>query len=632
MIDNRLVGYIRTYMGKGYNKSAIADYLVKLGYPSQNVWDTINSMAQAKPMPQKQILPVQPIKKAAHKKYAPGAIHAAGFSGKLGLEIALVVIPLILLAGGYFMFLQPVCGNGKIERGETMETCCDDTSCLGEQLCEEHSCIEPTCDECQFLDDHVCVDYECCDSKDCADDKRCTDHKCESIVCEECQYIENRICLSYECCKNEDCSDEERCMDNHCVPLECGECEYLFHYACLPYVCCSHEDCDDDDPATIDTCDRPGTINATCSHEEILDECTINTECDDNVTSTRDICTGTPKTCSNIPITACLDGDNYCPSGCTYDDDNDCAQPDECLTDDDCDDDDPSTIDNCTGTPKTCSNTLTTECITGDDYCPSGCIYDDDQDCAQPDECSVDVDCDDSDPSTADNCSGTPKTCFNTPITECIDGDDYCPSTCTPLTDNNCRCSADAECYDSDPSTTDACAGAPPSCSNILITGCVGGDNYCPLGCDDTNDTDCQASIDCDLDIDCFITASENCERASVTNTSVVNLFGMLQETTNYLEIKGIELNKCVFYHRIVEMNVTFTEVFIQNMLDQGSTQEEIDQSLQQANDDADSLEGLDGTCRFDQADLTAMLNRWKEGNYASSDYNVAECEGDLHS
>ena len=178
MIDGRLIGYIRTYMGKGSSKSSIADYLVKLGYPSQDGWDTINSMAQAKPMPQQQILPVQPIKKAAHAKYAPGTIHAAGFHGKLGLEIALVLIPLILVAGGYFMFTQPVCGNGKLERGETMDTCCEDAGCLGEQSCEDQQCIEPVCGKCQYLVEHVCIDYECCENKDCPEDRWSTALSC----------------------------------------------------------------------------------------------------------------------------------------------------------------------------------------------------------------------------------------------------------------------------------------------------------------------------------------------------------------------------------------------------------------------------------------------------------------------
>ena len=618
------MSYIRTYSNQGYDKASIANALIKLGYPSQNVWDTLNSAAQAKPTPQ-QPLPTQPVKKAAHAKYAPGALHAAGFHGKLGLEIALVVIPLILIAGGYFIFTQPVCGNGKVERGETIETCCDDAGCLGEQLCENNQCIEPTCGECQRLENHRCISYECCEDADCPPSKMCTANKCEIITCGECQYISNHTCVDHECCDDGDCSADEKCTNHQCISVACGQCQYISNLECMDYACCLDEDCDDNNATTIDICNNPQTLNASCSYV-MPDECTTSFACDDNNVSTLDICSGTPKTCSNTPITECTDGDNYCPLNCTYEDDEDC---DECAIDYDCDDNDDSTEDTCSGTPKECSNTLITECTTGDNYCPSGCAYQDDEDC---DECAIDYDCDDNDISTQDFCSGTPKECSNTLITECITGDSYCPTTCTYINDQDCPCGIDADCDDNDISTQDVCSGTPKACSNILITDCTAGDNYCPLSCDHNNDIDCQVPIECGIDFDCFIVASEDCSRSNVTHTSTLNLsiFGILQTSTSYFELMGIELKKCVFYQRVESINVTFTDEMLQLLLSQNATQEEIDQAIQQANDEADIMEGKDGTCRFDTDDLTAMFNRWKEGTYSSSDYENATCEGDL--
>lgn len=55
-----------------------------------------------------------------------------------------------------------------------------------------------------------------------------------------------------------------------------------------------------------------------------VDECSSNAECDDGDASTRDVCSGVPRTCQNIPITECTSGDNYCPEGCEYESDTDC--------------------------------------------------------------------------------------------------------------------------------------------------------------------------------------------------------------------------------------------------------------------------------------------------------------------
>lgn len=158
------------------------------------------------------------------------------------------------------------------------------------------------------------------------------------------------------------------------------------------------------------------------------DECDSDSDCDDGEVFTNDTCSGTPKKCSNELITECKDNDGYCPSACDYDNDNDCPEPDECLKDSDCNDDDISTKDICSGTPKKCSNKKITGCISGDDYCPSDCEFDEDKDCPEPDQCSSDTDCDDNNACTEDSCSGTPKQCSNARISLGCDIDGSCAS------------------------------------------------------------------------------------------------------------------------------------------------------------------------------------------------------------
>jgi len=54
-------------------------------------------------------------------------------------------------------------------------------------------------------------------------------------------------------------------------------------------------------------------------------------------------------------------------------------------------------------------------------------------------ECVIQADCDDNDPCTVDKCSDTPpRTCSNTPITQCINDDNCCLGICGPENDTDC--------------------------------------------------------------------------------------------------------------------------------------------------------------------------------------------------
>jgi len=132
--------------------------------------------------------------------------------------------------------------------------------------------------------------------------------------------------------------------------------------------------------------------------------------------------------------------------------------------------------------------------------------------CTAP-ACSIDSECDDSDVSTTDSCEdgGTcSAVCTNTAITECAAGDSYCPEGCYYETDTDCAscetgiicegscqvvvCSADSGCDDGDDTTTDSCQNpgtCDASCINAAVTDCLNDDSTCPSGCTSTNDNDC---------------------------------------------------------------------------------------------------------------------------------------------
>ncbi|MBT3985755.1 hypothetical protein HOD38_02370 [archaeon] len=155
-------------------------------------------------------------------------------------RVILLLFILCLLVG---CSPSTICGDGRLDKGETAETCCIDAGCDEEgKVCERGECVDPTCGECQYLEDDVCYDYMCC--------------------------------------SNEDCLDHEICVDNVCEFFSCdGDCEYKGVHGCFSYICCSDEDCNYGNTNTEDTCLNPQTEDAECSYIESEDtENTENTE------------------------------------------------------------------------------------------------------------------------------------------------------------------------------------------------------------------------------------------------------------------------------------------------------------------------------------------------------------------
>lgn len=127
-----------------------------------------------------------------------------------------------------------------------------------------------------------------------------------------------------------------------------------------------------------------GEANLICP---FLDACLSTKDCDDNNLCTIDECDGVPLRCVYSKIAYCKSGDKCCPSKCNYNEDNDCTNPNKCETNSDCNDNSTCTLDLCTGSPKSCSNPPISECKTGDSCCPSGCEYSLDNDCTRQIAC-----------------------------------------------------------------------------------------------------------------------------------------------------------------------------------------------------------------------------------------------------
>ncbi len=129
---------------------------------------------------------------------------------------------------------------------------------------------------------------------------------------------------------------------------------------------------------------------------------------------------------------------------------------------------------------------------------------------------------------------------------------------------------------------------------------------------------------DCGTDFECFMTNVGSHENVKCLFTSTVNLFGILQTTTNYMENKNIVFHEeYEFYVRVEEVSVEFSEDLVQTYLDQGLSQEEIDQLEGDANEQAQGSVGAETTCRYtDASPFITVLNNWNQGNFSTDDYD----------
>ncbi len=203
------------------------------------------------------------------------------------------------------------------------------------------------------------------------------------------------------------------------------------------------------------TCQTPPGTCGTFSLVGSADDCSARCELEPAACSDGDGCcpigcdSSTDGDCTNV----CGDGTTESPELC----DGDCPTS--------CDDGDACTEGVLRGSADTCNavceTTLVSACVDGDGCCPSGCDVGSDSDCSDscgdgtvdPGEtCDGDcpTSCDDGNSCTTDTLSGSAAacsaSCVSTQKTSCVDGDQCCPAGCTGQNDSDCNCAPTTSC------------------------------------------------------------------------------------------------------------------------------------------------------------------------------------------
>lgn len=118
-----------------------------------------------------------------------------------------------------------------------------------------------------------------------------------------------------------------------------------------------------------------------------------------------------------------------------------------------------------------------------------------------------------------------------------------------------------------------------------------------------------------------------------MVRNSSTDLFGMVVSSSTYMEIRNAsEAGKCVLYSSTVGESVNFSSSAVAAALAKGVSMDDIRAQEAASTAQAKATIGLNGSCKFNSADLFAMLNRWSAGSFASTDYAGADCSGRMFS
>ncbi|MBI4319728.1 MAG: hypothetical protein HY675_14665 [Chloroflexi bacterium] len=134
-------------------------------------------------------------------------------------------------------------------------------------------------------------------------------------------------------------------------------------------------------------------------------------------------------------------------------------------------------------------------------------------------------------------------------------------------------------------------------------------------------------ATDCGTDINCLIGASQGGVPAKLTFVvPALEIFGLTLSTTSLLAVEGADGDRIFFYQETIEAEVTVSDEAIAAMRGMGMPEANINAMIDSANADAQRTVGTGKRCEFAEPDLTAMLQRWKEGEFSSSDWDSGTC------
>ena len=136
---------------------------------------------------------------------------------------------------------------------------------------------------------------------------------------------------------------------------------------------------------------------------------------------------------------------------------------------------------------------------------------------------------------------------------------------------------------------------------------------------------------DCGLDLDCFITTVESCQKSTFSFNQTMNFMGADIFNSLLIQVAGNEGENCVFTLKTDKILVTISEEAAAQLQESGVSEEDIE-AQRAAIEQSQADIGYDDTCQGSPADLISMLMRWEEGKFSMLDWDPFTCEGKIFS
>jgi len=139
-----------------------------------------------------------------------------------------------------------------------------------------------------------------------------------------------------------------------------------------------------------------------------------------------------------------------------------------------------------------------------------------------------------------------------------------------------------------------------------------------------------QTSSGCE-NMQCFIAAAKTCSNTNITWVRTVQMTSVYLTGISYMELQGMENDRCRIYVITKSEQVAFTNETIAQMLADNLTMDEIiareENSTTLANE---STYGLDSTCTVEPQRLADLLTAWTAGQSSADDFSGVDCIGAL--
>ncbi|MDD5012433.1 MAG: hypothetical protein PHQ66_02190 [Candidatus Nanoarchaeia archaeon] len=163
------------------------------------------------------------------------------------------------------------------------------------------------------------------------------------------------------------------------------------------------------------------------------------------------------------------------------------------------------------------------------------------------------------------------------------------------------------------------------NCTGSIVSSSNG--NCCLGNCTEITVT----LISCGANIDCLISAADNCSVANLSYGVSFSNSTWIQNTTRYYKIRGVNDEKCEFYEEITDATGNFTSAQWTNLTASNYTAGEITSMIQAI---TSGLIEDSGICRFTNSELEDYLKEVKNKTFTyftDEEIDDYECTGDLY-